>query len=494
MSETKKNALSIKRAEDFSKWYQAVISESGLAERSSVRGCMVIKPFGYTIWENMQSILDKKFKELGHVNAYFPMFIPIDLFQKEADHINGFAKEMAIVTHSKLENIDGKLTPTGKIETPLAIRPTSEMIIGESFSKWIKSYRDLPILVNQWCNVVRWEMRTRLFLRTMEFLWQEGHTAHETEDEAREETIRMHDVYHWFINDVLKIYCIKGKKPVHEKFPGAVDTYTIEAMMQDGKALQCATSHFLGQHFSKAVGIQFQARDGSLQYAYTTSWGISTRMIGGLIMSHADDDGLNTPISIAPYHIVIIPIIKNEDDKERVLDYADRIKSSVPSHYRIYIDTKDIPSQNKKWDYIRKGTPIICEIGIKDIENSSIYFTRRQPQITKNSLKFDEFIGSVSKILEEHDESLYQKSMMNSESKTRRDIKNIDEFKEFFSSEDNGFVIGKWSEDPKSLKILDELGVTVRCCPIKNDSIKSDGRCILTGKDAKNDYIFARSY
>ena len=493
MSGSRKNALSISREENFSQWYQAVISEADLAERSVVRGCMVIKPWGYAIWEKMQSILDSKFKETGHENCYFPMFIPVDLFQKEADHINGFAKEMAIVTHSRLENIDGKLTPTGKLETPLAVRPTSEMIIGESLSRWIKSYRDLPVMVNQWCNVVRWEMRTRLFLRTMEFLWQEGHTAHATEKEAIEETLKMHDIYFWFINDVMKIKSTKGRKPAHERFPGAVETYTIESMMQDGRALQCATSHYLGQHFSKAVDIKFQAEDGSLKYAHTTSWGITTRMIGGLIMAHGDDDGLNTPIALAPYHMVIIPVIKNKSDESIIFEYCEKIKS-LCSEYRVFIDKKDLPAQNKKWNYVRKGVPVIVEIGMKDVSNNSVYFTRRQPDLIKNSVGFDEFLFEFEKIIKEHDEILYKKSVEKNEEKTCRNIENVADLMEFFSKDNLGFVIGKWSEDPESLKILDEFGVTVRCEVLDDNLKKTTGKCILTGKDASKDYIFAKSY
>ena len=329
MAQLRKNALSITRAENFSSWYQAGITEADLAENSSVRGCMVIKPYGFAIWERIQAILDAKFKELDHVNCYFPMFIPVDLFEKEAAHVAGFAKEMAIVTHHRLEMVDGKLVPAGPLEVPLAVRPTSELIIGESFSRWVKSYRDLPVLVNQWCNVVRWEMRTRMFLRTSEFLWQEGHTAHETEAEAREEATTMHCVYQWFFEDILKMFSIPGRKPDYDRFAGAVETLSIESMMQDGKALQAATSHYLGQNFAKATDIQFQGRGGELQYAHTTSWGCSTRIIGGLIMSHSDDDGLNLPSEIAPYHVVIIPLIKDESSRNTVIEYCEKLKKGL---------------------------------------------------------------------------------------------------------------------------------------------------------------------
>jgi prolyl-tRNA synthetase len=461
-----KCALSVRRSEDFSKWYQAAVIEADLAERSSVRGCMVIKPWGYAIWENMQSILDRKFKELGVKNCYFPLFIPVDLFAKETEHIDGFAKEMAIVTHSRLEKIDGKLVPTSPIEVPLAVRPTSEMIIGESFAKWVKSHRDLPLLVNQWCNVVRWEMRTRLFLRTMEFLWQEGHTAHETSREAIEFARMMHEVYNWFITDILKIPAIMGKKPEYERFPGAVDTYTMEAMMQDGKALQAATSHYLGQTFSKAVGIQFQGRDERLQFAYTSSWGISTRIIGGLIMTHGDDDGINTPTSIAPYHIVIIPLIKDEMSRNSILEYCEKIKSAIGNGYKVLIDKTDELPQNKKWNYLRKGVPIICEIGERDVFSGSVSFHKRQPNFEKLSCEFNEFEAKSFDILQEHDDILYRKARAMNEEKTITDIKTIDQAKEFFENGETGFVMANWKITENDIEKLDEIGVSIRCMPI----------------------------
>lgn len=487
-----KHALSITRNEDFSAWYQAVITGADLAENSSVRGCMVIKPYGFAIWERMQLILDTKFKELGHVNAYFPMFIPIDLFEKEAEHVAGFAKEMAIVTHHRLEQKDGKLIPAGELETPLAIRPTSELVIGEAMARWVKSYRDLPVLVNQWCNVVRWEMRTRMFLRTTEFLWQEGHTAHETEKEAREETIQMHEVYKWFICDVLKIFGIPGKKPEHDKFAGAVDTYTVEAMMQDGKALQAATSHFLGQNFSKAVNIQFQGRDEGLHYAFTTSWGISTRIVGGLIMAHSDDDGLNLPSEIAPYQVVIIPLIKNDSDQDKIFEYCQKIKDKSPKGTRIFIDKKEISPQNKKWDYVRKGVPFICEIGLKEVENNSVYFTKRASNLEKASMSFDEFTSNLEKLLIEHDEALKSKNENFCFSRISKSVTNVDELKEFFAKNENGFVIAKWSGLSENIEILDEMAVTIRCIPTKQSG--TSGKCILTGKDATLDVVFAKSY
>ena len=484
-----RHALKTSRSEDFSAWYQEVISGADLAENADVRGCMVIKPYGYAIWERMQRILDDKFKELGHTNAYFPLFIPVDLFEREAGHVAGFAKEMAIVTHHRLEQRDGKLLPAGKLETPLAVRPTSELIIGESMAKWAKSYRDLPILLNQWCNVVRWEMRTRMFLRTAEFLWQEGHTAHETEIEAREEAIQMHEVYKWFICDVLKMFGIPGKKPEYDKFAGAVDTYTVEAMMQDGKALQAATSHYLGQNFAKAVGIEFQGRDGKLQYAHTTSWGLSTRIIGGLIMNHSDDDGLNLLSAIAPYHIVIIPMIKDENSN-KIMEYCHKIKSMLPDSVRCFIDTKEYSPQNKKWDYVRKGVPFILEIGTKEIESGNICVTKRLT-LEKQNMSLGEFVEGIESMLIQHDECL-QKQNENFCKKHIFKVNTFDELKEIFKSDKIGFVKAKWSGTSKNLKLLDELAVSIRCIPTEQSG--SVAKCVLTGDETTTDAIFAKSY
>ncbi|MDR1390857.1 MAG: proline--tRNA ligase [Holosporales bacterium] len=480
----------MKRSDDFSAWYQAVISGAELAENSSVRGCMVIKPYGFAIWERMQQILDTKFKELGHVNAYFPMFIPIDLFEKEEEHVAGFAKEMAIVTHHRLEWKNGKLAPSGELETPLAVRPTSELIIGKSMAEWIKSYRDLPILINQWCNVVRWEMRTRLFLRTTEFLWQEGHTAHETEDEAKKETLQMHNVYKWFICDILKMFAIPGKKPNHDRFAGAEDTYTIEAMMQDGKALQAATSHYLGQNFAKAVGIDFQGRDGSLHHAYTTSWGISTRIIGGLIMSHSDDDGLNLPSEVAPYHLVIIPIIKSDKPQE-VMEYCLKIKALMPDGIRIFLDTKEIPCQNKKWNYVRKGVPFILEIGAEEIKTNSVYFTKRLG-LEKQSMQLNEFVSQIKDLISLHDGDLAARNEKFCRSKINTSIKSFGELNDFFKGSNNGFVVSKWGNTNENLELLDDLAVSIRCIPTEQSG--NIENCILTGKKATLDVVLSKSY
>lgn len=484
-----KHALKTTRSENFSEWYQEVISGAELAENAAVRGCMVIKPYGFAIWERIQQILDKKFKELGHLNAYFPMFIPVDLFEKEAEHVAGFAKEMAIVTHHRLEQKNGKLIPAGELETPLAVRPTSELIIGESMARWVKSYRDLPLLLNQWCNVVRWEMRTRMFLRTTEFLWQEGHTAHETEEEAREEAIRMHEVYNWFICDILKMFAIPGKKPEYDKFAGAKDTYTTEVILQDGKALQAATSHYLGQNFSKAVGIEFQGRDTKLHYAHTTSFGLSTRIVGGLIMSHSDDDGLNLPSDIAPYHVVIIPLLKGENS-DPILNYCNKIKENLSKDIRVFIDEKEDTPQNKKWNYIRKGVPLILEIGNKELQNNSIYFTKRI-SMEKQTLKFEEFIATIKDLLNKHDMELKNRNDKRCFEKINRDINSIDKLKEFFNKQ-NGFVIAKWAGLETNLDKLEELALTIRCIP--TDQSNNVGKCILSGKDTNIEAVFAKSY
>jgi prolyl-tRNA synthetase len=488
-----KHAISVTRSEDFSAWYQAVVAEADLAENSGVRGCMVIKPYGYAIWERIQAILDEKFKELGHVNAYFPMFIPVNLFEKEAEHVEGFAKEMAIVTHHRLERHDGKFIPAGEMETPLAIRPTSELIVGESMARWAKSYRDLPLLINQWCNVVRWEMRTRAFLRTSEFLWQEGHTAHETEEEAVREALTMHKVYEDFICHSLKMFAVPGKKPNHDKFAGAVDTYTVEAMMQDGKALQIATSHYLGQNFAKAVEIRFQGRDEVLHHAYTTSWGLTTRTIGAIVMAHGDDDGLNIPSSVAPYHVVIIPLSPAGDtSKDEIFNYCKYIKNSLSGGIRVLIDTKDFSPQNKRWNYIRKGVPFILEIGSKELKNQSIFFTKRAQNLAKSTMLVEEFNAQISNLLEEHDKILHDKNKKLCTEKINNSIKNIEEMRDFFTENKNGFVLAKWSEQEKNLAKLDEMAVSIRCLPTKQSETK--GMCVLTGENATVDAVFAKSY
>lgn len=484
------SALKVKRSEKFSEWYQELVLKADLAENSDVRGCMVIKPYGYAIWERMQRILDNKFKELGHLNAYFPLFIPIDLFEKETEHVAGFAKEMAIVTHHKLEKIGGKLVPSGKLETPLAVRPTSEMIIGKAYSRWVKSYRDLPIMINQWANVVRWEMRTRLFLRTSEFLWQEGHTAHATEEEAIAETKKMHEVYRWFIKDVLKMYAIPGRKPDYDRFAGAIETYTVESIMQDCKALQSATSHYLGQNFAKATNIQFQNKDGKQQYAYTTSWGASTRLIGGLIMSHGDDDGLNLPSEIAPYHVVIIPLLRSQESTE-TLEYCEELLNRLQAKCRVLVDTRDDTPQNKKWNWIRKGVPFICEIGQREVKNKNVFFTKRADNLSKETVSADEFINKVNELISVHDDILTKKITDACNSMIVTNIKSYDEMEEFFKS-NTGFVKAKWAGLPNDLNKLEDLSVSIRCIPSEQSGTL--GKCFLTGTETMQDVIISKSY
>ncbi|NGX32441.1 MAG: Proline--tRNA ligase, partial [Candidatus Anoxychlamydiales bacterium] len=422
---SKKNAITPTRDEDYATWYQEVVKAADLAEHSPVRGCMVIKPWGYGLWENIQRILDKKIKDTGHKNAYFPIFVPLSFLEKEATHVEGFAKECAIVTHHRLEKKDGKLVPAedSKLEEPLVVRPTSETIIGEMFSKWIESYRDLPLLINQWANIVRWEMRTRLFLRTTEFLWQEGHTAHQTKKEALEEVFKMLGEYKDFLENFLAIPVIKGRKTEMEKFPGADDTYCLEAMMQDKKALQTCTSHFLGQNFSKASDIKFSDENGKLEYAWTTSWGMTTRVIGALVMVHSDDDGLIVPPKIAPTEVVILPVIHSDDMKQKILGFCEKLKKDLQNvlyHNKnlvVEIDTRDIRGGEKKWSWIKKGVPLIIEIGPRDIENESVFMLKRF-NLEKKSIKAQDFIKNIKNILDDIQSEMFEKAKKMQEENT----------------------------------------------------------------------------
>jgi prolyl-tRNA synthetase len=500
-SKKKKTAISPTREEDYSEWYQQVIKAADLAEHSCVRGCMVIKPWGFGIWENIQKILDDKIKETGHQNVYFPLFIPLSYFEKESEHVEGFAKECAVVTHHRLEkNEEGRLVPAGELDQPLVVRPTSEMIIGETFAKWVKSYRDLPILINQWANVVRWEMRTRLFLRTTEFLWQEGHTVHATEKEAIEEAEKMLDVYETFSREYLAIPVFKGKKTKNEKFPGAVDTYAIEAIMQDGKALQMGTSHFLGQNFSKSSNICFTDEKGDKEYGWTTSWGLTTRLIGGVIMTHSDDDGLVLPPRIAPSHIVILPVIHSEDAKEKVLKYCESLSddlkkiSYVNRKIQVVIDKRDIRGGEKKWSWVKKGIPLIIEIGLRDIDKDSLMIRKRVGD--QKSQKREEFINTVIDQLEEIQKNLLQKATDFQKSHTK-EIKTKEEFYSFFSSSEkkvSGFVICNWAGDEKIEKeIKDKLNVTARCLPFEF-SKEQEQECIFTKIKTSQKAIFGKAY
>lgn len=504
-------ALKNSRKQNYPEWYQSVVAEADMAENSVSPGCMVIKSWGYGIWERIQHEMDYRFKETGHENYYFPLFIPLSFFQKEADHVEGFAKEMAVVTHSRLVNEDGKLKPASELDEPLIVRPTSETIIADSFSKWVKSYRDLPILLNQWANVVRWEMRPRLFLRTREFLWQEGHTVHATAKEAEAETTKMLNVYKEVSEDVLAMPVIAGRKPEHEKFPGAVDTYCIEAMMQDGKALQAGTSHFLGQNFAKSADIKFVNQNNEQEYAYTTSWGVSTRLIGGVIMSHADDEGMVVPPRIAPYQIIFIPLIKKNDDAAKIMEYIENIqaqlknKTAFGERLRTKIDSRDKSSVDKVWEWVRKGAPMVCEIGARDIENGGLMVKERiffgQPE-GKKILKTEEFVATVSERLEFLQHEMFKRAKERLEQNIRTDIKTPEEFAAYFASgnewiEDGkqgkvAFVRGKWCADPATEELLKAMKITIRCIPF--DQSGTTGKCLLTGKDATLDVIYARSY
>ncbi len=498
-----KSAISPTRAEDYPEWYQQVIRAADLAETSPVRGCMVIKPWGYAIWENVQRVLDEMFKSTGHRNAYFPLFIPLSYLEKEAEHVEGFAKECAIVTHHRLiPKKDGSglmPDPEAMLEEPLIVRPTSETIIGEMFAKWIESYRDLPLLVNQWANVVRWEMRTRLFLRTTEFLWQEGHTAHATKEEAIEETLRMLNVYADFAENWMAMPVIKGRKSAAERFPGAVETYSIEAMMQDGKALQSGTSHFLGQNFAKSSDIKFLDQQGQLVHAWTTSWGMSTRMIGGLIMTHSDDDGLVLPPRLAPAQVVILPIIHKPEAAEMVRNYCQKLADdlkAIPYHGRglsVEIDYRDLRGGEKMWSWIKKGVPVRIEVGPRDIETDSVFVGRRdRDPKAKESMPRAKFVEGVRHLLEEMQAGLFQRAC-EFRKKSTRQIDSKDEFYEYFKDEGSGFALAHHSGDGAvEAKIKQDLGVTLRCVPLVDE--EGESKCPFTGDTSPQRAVWAKAY
>ncbi len=503
-----KSALPITRAQNYADWYQAVIKATDMAEMSGVRGCMVIKPWGYGIWENVQRVLDGLIKATGHDNLYFPLFIPLSYFQKEAEHVDGFAKEMAVVTHHRLTKIDGKLVPDPKsqLEEPLIIRPTSETIIAETMAKEIQSYRDLPLLWNQWANVVRWEMRPRMFLRTAEFLWQEGHTAHADEAEARAETARMLEAYRVVIEDYLAIPGIQGEKSPGERFPGAVQTLTIESMMQDGRALQACTSHYLGQNFARAANISFQSKDGKQELCHTTSWGLSTRVIGGLIMTHADDDGLKLPPKIAPQQVVIVPILRDEATKSAVVEYAEKLAQQIAAQryndmpVRVKVDLRDNEAATKRWDWIKKGVPLIVEVGPKDMEKQGLAFQRRDDiQGKKQFPSVTDFVAQVPQLLADIQQSMYNAALAYQRARTRTDVTTWYEFQQAFADEGDkgfvnnaGFIRASWSGDEDaSAEKLKSLGVTIRCLPFDQNI---SGSCVITGQPAKYEAVFARAY
>jgi prolyl-tRNA synthetase len=511
MAKAPKNAISPTRDEDYPEWYQQVIKAADLAEISPVRGCMVIKPWGYAIWENIQRVLDRMFKDTGHENAYFPLFIPLSYLEREAQHVEGFAKECAVVTHHRLEaDPEGGLRPTGKLDEPLVVRPTSETIIGAMYAKWVQSYRDLPILINQWANVVRWELRTRMFLRTTEFLWQEGHTAHATREEAIEETLKMLDVYATFAQDFMAMPVIKGEKAAGERFPGAASTYTIEAMMQDRKALQAGTSHFLGQNFSKAQDIKFQSEAGELEYAWTTSWGVTTRLVGALVMTHSDDDGLVLPPRLAPQQIVIMPIFRNDEERATVLGFCERLNHDLKAQsynnepVRVHIDTRDMRGGEKSWLYVKRGVPIRLEIGPRDVAAGAVFMARRdRAPNEKSGVPRGDFVANIGKLLAEIQDNLLARALKLRDDNTRS-IDNRDEFIRYFTPKDEekpeihgGFAVCHYAEDETVGQLLADLKVTNRCLPLEGQVAGIDvapGKCIFTGKPSERRAVFAKAY
>jgi prolyl-tRNA synthetase len=501
-----KTAITPTRQENYPEWYQQVIKAADLAENSPVRGCMVIKPWGYALWENIQRALDGMFKATGHKNAYFPLFIPLSYMQREAEHVEGFAKECAVVTHHRLEvGPEGKLIPAGELEEPLIVRPTSETMIGEVFSKWIQSYRDLPLKINQWANVVRWEMRTRLFLRTTEFLWQEGHTVHATEQEARDETMQMLEVYADFARNHAAIPVLTGAKTESEKFPGAVQTLCIEAMMQDRKALQCGTSHFFGQNFAKASNIKFLDETGKQEFGWTTSWGVSTRLIGAIIMTHSDDDGLVLPPMLAPAHVVIMPITFKADDPQAVMNYCEQLAADLRTvqfasrPIEVELDTRDMRGGDKVWQWIKKGVPIRLEVGQRDMAADSVFFARRdRSHKEKAGMPRAQLLGMIANTLEEMQRGLLERAGKYQSEHTKR-IDSRDEFHAFFTPKNEeqpeihgGFALAHYSgEASVEEQIRKDLSVTIRTVPFGDDE---PGTCIFTGKPSPRRVVWAKAY
>ena len=482
------------RSKDFSKWYNDIIMHADLAENSGVRGCMVIKPYGFAIWEEMKSVLDKMFKETGHVNAYFPLFIPKSFFSKEASHVDGFAKECAVVTHYRLKNSDSGdiiVDDQAKLEEELIVRPTSETIIWDTYRKWIKSYRDLPLLINQWANVVRWEMRTRLFLRTSEFLWQEGHTAHEHSEEAIEETEKILYIYKRFIQDTLAVPVIEGLKTDSEKFAGAIETYCVEALMQDGKALQAGTSHFLGQNFAKAFDVKFTNKKGELEHVWASSWGVSTRLIGALVMTHSDDHGLVLPPKLAPYQVVLIPIYHSNEEYDAIVQIMKMIAVKLrKSNIRVKEDYRNTYKPGWKFsEYEMKGVPIRIAMGPRDLENKSVELVRRD-NLIKETVSLDNFEERILNMLDGIQDNLFKKATIFQEANTFV-VDDIDDFKQKIKQ--GGFVVAHWDgtiETEQKIKKLTKA--TIRCIPL-NFKIEH-GRCILTGKKSNRRVVFAKSY
>jgi prolyl-tRNA synthetase len=483
------------RSEDYSQWYNELVTKADLAEHSSVRGCMVIKPYGYSIWEKMQAVLDQKFKDTGHSNAYFPLFIPKSFFTKEASHVEGFATECAVVTHYRLKN-DGNgniiVDEDAKLEEELIVRPTSETIIWNTYKGWIQSYRDLPILVNQWANVVRWEMRTRLFLRTTEFLWQEGHTAHATSEEAQAETAQMLDVYADFAENWMAMPVVKGKKTANERFAGALDTLCIEALMQDGKALQAGTSHFLGQNFAKAFDVKFANKEGKLEYVWATSWGVSTRLMGALIMAHSDDQGLVLPPKLAPIQVVIVPIYKGDEELAKISEQVAIITKALKAKgISFKYDNRDTQRPGFKFaEYELKGVPVRLAFGGRDLENNTIEMARRDTR-TKETVSRDGIADVIEKLLEEIQENIYKKAFNFRTEKTTK-VDSYEEFKKVLE-EKGGFISAHWDGTPETeSRIKEETKATIRCIPLNNE--QEDGVCMVTGKPSTQRVLFALAY
>ncbi len=486
-----------KRSEDYSQWYNELVKRADLAEHSAIRGCMVIKPYGYSIWEKMQAALDKMFKDTGHVNAYFPLFVPKSYLSKEAAHVEGFAKECAVVTHYRLKNAeDGSgviVDPEAKLEEELIVRPTSETVIWNSYKNWIQSYRDLPLLINQWANVVRWEMRTRLFLRTAEFLWQEGHTAHATSQEAVQETLQMLNVYATFAEKFMALPVIKGVKSESERFPGAIDTYCIEALMQDGKALQSGTSHFLGQNFAKAFDVKFADKNGKLEYVWGTSWGVSTRLMGALIMAHSDDDGLVLPPSLAPIQVVAVPIFKQTEQLDAIREKINVLRDSfLERGVSFKFDDRDTQTPGWKFaEYELKGVPVRLAMGPRDIEQGTVEVARRDIR-EKVTIPLDQVVEHVTALLDEIQANIYNRALSFREENTHF-VDSYDEFREVLD-EKGGFIWAHWDGTSETEeRIKEETKATIRCIPLESDQPEG-GKCMYSGKPSKQRVLFARAY
>lgn len=484
------------RKEDYSKWYNELVIKADLAENSGVRGCMVIKPYGFAIWEMIRAELDRKFKETGHENAYFPLFIPKSYFTKEASHVDGFAKECAVVTHYRLKNDENGggivVDPDAKLEEELIVRPTSETIIWDTYRKWIQSYRDLPLLINQWANVVRWEMRTRLFLRTSEFLWQEGHTAHATKQEAIDEAVQMMNVYADFVENYMAVPVIKGVKSESERFAGAIETYCIEALMQDGKALQAGTSHFLGQNFAKAFDVKFTDKDGKQDYVWATSWGVSTRLMGALIMTHSDDNGLVLPPNLAPNQVVIVPIYRNDEQFEAASKVAKELMTDLRAKgLRVKFDDRDTHKPGWKFnEYELKGVPVRIAIGPKDIENGTFEVARRDT-LTKELTDNDKVVKHIVELMDEIQQNLLSKALKHRAENTTP-VDSYEEFKNVLETK-GGFLLAHWDGTVETEEMVkNETKATIRCIPIEGD--KTPGTCIFSGKPSPQKVIFAKAY